>query len=53
MEVLRIVYKILAGKPEDETQLVRRRCRSEDNIRMDLREMWEGVDLIHQFQGRD
>jgi hypothetical protein len=33
--------------------LRRARCRWEDNIRMDLREVgWEGVDWIHMAQDR-
>jgi hypothetical protein len=37
--------KILAGKPEVRRQLGSPRCRWEDNIRMDLREMgWEDMD---------
>jgi len=32
-------YKILVGKPEGKRQLGRRRCRWDDNIRMDLREI--------------
>jgi hypothetical protein len=32
----------------------RPRCRWEDNIRMDLREIgWEGVDWMHLAQDRD
>jgi hypothetical protein len=45
---------ILDGKPEGERQLGRPRRRWEDNIEMDLREIWwEGVDWIHLAQGRD
>jgi hypothetical protein len=32
-------YKILVAKPEGKRQLERRRCRWDDNIRMDLREI--------------
>jgi hypothetical protein len=32
-------YKILVGKLEGETPCERSRCRWEDNIRMDLREI--------------
>jgi hypothetical protein len=35
----RKVYKILAGKPEGKRPLGRPRCRWEDGIRMDLREI--------------
>jgi hypothetical protein len=32
-------YRILVGKPEGKTPLGRPRCRWEDNIKMDLREI--------------
>jgi hypothetical protein len=32
-------YKILVGKPEGKRSLVRPRCRCENNIRMDLKEI--------------
>jgi hypothetical protein len=35
-------------------ELRRPRCRWEDNIRMDFREMgWEGVDWVHLAQDRN
>jgi hypothetical protein len=38
---------ILVGKPEGKRILGRARCRWEDNIRMELREVgWEGVDWM-------
>jgi hypothetical protein len=41
----RNAYRILVGKPEGKGQLGRPRRRSEDNIRMDLREIgWGGMD---------
>jgi hypothetical protein len=47
-------YNILVGKPEGKEPLGRPRCRWEDNIRMDLREIeWEGVVWIHLAQGKD
>jgi len=33
------VYRGLVGKPEGKRPLVRPRCRSEDNIKMDLQEV--------------
>jgi hypothetical protein len=39
----RNAYKILAGKPEGKRPLGRPRRRWEDNIRMDLRERYDGV----------
>jgi hypothetical protein len=45
----RKVYKVLVGKPEG-----RPRCRWEDGIRMDLREIGlGGVDWIRLSQDRD
>jgi hypothetical protein len=42
---MRIGYKILVRKCERTRPLGRVRCRWEDNIKMDVREMeWEGVD---------
>jgi hypothetical protein len=38
----RNVYKVLVGKPEGKRPLGRRRCRWEDGIRMDLREIGLG-----------
>jgi hypothetical protein len=39
MEEERKVYKVLVGKPEGKRPLGRPRCRWEDGIRMDLREI--------------
>jgi hypothetical protein len=41
-------YNILVGKPEGKRPLVRQRCRWEDNIRMDIREIgrqagWQAI----------
>jgi hypothetical protein len=42
------------GKPEGKRPLRRPRCRWEDNIRMDLREIrWSGMDWIDLAQDRD
>jgi hypothetical protein len=47
-------YRILVGKPHGSRLPRRTRCRWEDNIGMDLREMvWEGVNWIHLAQDRD
>jgi len=44
-EQMRNVYKILVRKPEGKRLPRRPRCRWEDNIRLDLREIgWESVD---------
>jgi hypothetical protein len=37
---IRNMYKILIGKPEGERAVGRHRRIWEDNIRMDLREIW-------------
>jgi hypothetical protein len=48
------VYKVLVGKPEGKRPLGRPRCRWEDGIRMDLREIGlGGVDWIRLSQDRD
>jgi hypothetical protein len=47
------VYKVLVGKPEGKRPLGRPRCRWEDGIRMDLREIGlRSVDLIRLAQDR-
>jgi hypothetical protein len=43
----------LIGKPEWNRPVGRPRHRWEDDIRMDLREGWEGVDWMHVVQDRD
>jgi hypothetical protein len=48
------VYKVLVGKPEGRSSLVRPRRRWVDNIRMDLQEVVCGhVDWIWLAQDRD
>jgi hypothetical protein len=42
MEEGRGVYRVLVARPEGKRPLERRRCRWEDNIKMDLREI--GID---------
>jgi hypothetical protein len=50
----RNVYRVLMGKPEGKKPLERSRCRWEDGIKMDLREIdWGGVEWIHLTQDRD
>jgi hypothetical protein len=50
----RNVYKILMGKPEGKRPLGRPRCRWEDGIRMNLREIgWGNVDWFQLAQVRD
>jgi hypothetical protein len=44
----------LVGKPKGNRPLRRSRCRWEDNIKMDLREIgWGGMDWIDLPQDRD
>jgi hypothetical protein len=45
-------YRILMGTLEGRS-LERRRRRWEDNIEMDLQEMWRGMDCIDLAQDRD
>jgi hypothetical protein len=48
------VYRVLMGKPEGKRALGRPRCRWENGIRMDLREIgWGSVDWIQLAQDRD
>jgi hypothetical protein len=42
----RKLYKVLAGKPEGKRPLRRPKCRWEDGIRMNIREIGWGVGLI-------
>jgi hypothetical protein len=50
----RNAYRILVGKPEGNRPPGRPRCRWENNIRMDLREIgWGGMDWIDLAQDRD
>jgi hypothetical protein len=51
--VSRNAYRILVGKPKGKRPLGRPRCRWVDNIKMDLREIWDGRDWIELAQDRD
>jgi hypothetical protein len=54
MGEVRGAYNILVGRPERRRPLGRPRCRWENNIKMDLREIGFGdVDWIHWAQDRD
>jgi hypothetical protein len=49
----RRVYKILVGRPKRKRPLGRPRCRWEDNMKMDLREMRiDGVKWVQLAQDR-
>ena len=48
------VYRVLVGKPVGKRPLGRPRHRWEDNIKMDLQEIWcGGMDRIELAQDRD
>ena len=47
------VHRVLVGKPEGKRPLGIPRCRWEDNIRMDLREVGGGGDWVELAQDRD
>jgi hypothetical protein len=44
---MRSAYKILGGKPEGKRSLGRPTQRWEDNIRMDIMEIWWGMCGLH------
>jgi hypothetical protein len=47
----RNAYRILMGKLEEKRPLARSKCRWEDNIKMDLREVgWGGMNWIDMAQ---
>ena len=47
------VHRVLVGKPEGKRPFGRPRRRWEDNIKMDLREVGGGGDLMELAQDRD
>jgi hypothetical protein len=49
----RNAYRILVRKPEGKRSLGRHRRRWENNIKMDLREGWGGLDWIDLAEDRD
>jgi hypothetical protein len=47
------VYRVFVGRPEGKRPLGRPRCRWEDNIKLDLREMGiDGANWIQMAQDR-
>jgi hypothetical protein len=51
---IRNAYKILVEMPEGKRPLGRPRCRREDNIKMNLREIgWESVDWVPLYHDMD
>jgi len=54
MGKMRNAYKILVGKPEGKRPFGRPRRSWENNVKMDLKEIWwKGVDWIRLAQDRD
>jgi hypothetical protein len=54
MGAKRSAYRVLVGKPEGKREIGRARCRWENNIKIDFREMgWGDMDWIHMAQNRD
>jgi hypothetical protein len=50
----RCIYRVLVGKPKGKRPLGRPGRRCEDNIKMDLQELWwRGMDWIELAQDRD
>lgn len=50
MRELRNAYKILIGKPERNKQLWKRENKQQNNVKMNLKEIYEDVELIHLAQ---
>jgi hypothetical protein len=50
---IRPTYKILVEKTADKRSFGRPMRRQKDNIKMDLKEIWEGVNWIHVAQNRN
>jgi hypothetical protein len=49
----RAIYGVLVGRPEGKRPLGRPGCRWEDNIKMDLREIWiDGMNWIQLAEDR-
>ena len=46
-------YKVLVGKHKERRPLERPKCRWENNIKMDLRQLGWGVDWIDLAEDRD
>jgi hypothetical protein len=46
------VYRVLVGRPEGKRSLGRPKLRWEDNVKMDLREIWiDGANWIQLLSG--
>jgi hypothetical protein len=50
---MRSAYRVVVGSPEEKRPLGSPRCKSENNIKMYLREQSQGVDWIYLDQNRD
>jgi hypothetical protein len=46
-------YRVLVGKLDGKKPLVRSRSRWENNIKLNLQEVREGMDWINLAQGRE
>jgi hypothetical protein len=54
MGVMRCFYRTLMGKPGEKGPLERPRCRFQNNIKINLREVgWEVLDWIYQAQNKN
>ncbi|KAJ4443373.1 hypothetical protein ANN_05041 [Periplaneta americana] len=53
MSESRNAFRVLVGMPEGKRHLERPRCRWEENIKMDLREVGYGRDWINLAQDKD
>jgi hypothetical protein len=54
IEVGKVMYRVVVGKPEEMRPLGRPRCRWEDSIKMDVQEVGcGGMDWIELSQDRD
>jgi hypothetical protein len=50
----RNAYRILVGKPQGKRPVGRPKCRLEDNIKINLREIeWDGMDWIDLAKDTD
>jgi hypothetical protein len=53
MVLMRNAYRILAGITKGKRPIRKLRCRLEDNIKQDIKKVYERVNWIHLAQDRD
>jgi hypothetical protein len=53
MADMRNAYRTVKVKPEGKRPVGRPRCRWEDNIKTNLREIWDDMEWIHLVHDRD